>query len=36
MRLTYGLAKITLEAQEGIRVPDRRVTVRRDMSGRAR
>ena len=34
MGLTYGLAKSTQEAQEGIRVPDRRLMVRRDMSGR--
>jgi hypothetical protein len=35
MCLTYEPAKNTLEAQEGIRVSDRRLTVRRDMSGRA-
>jgi hypothetical protein len=35
MRLTYGLAKSTLEAQEGIRVSDRRLTAQRDMFGRA-
>ena len=34
MGLTYELAKSTQEAQEGIRVPDGRLTVRRDMSGR--
>jgi hypothetical protein len=35
MCLTYGLAKNTQEAQEGLRVSDRRLTVRLDMFGRA-
>jgi hypothetical protein len=35
MCLTYGLAKSTQETKEGIRVPDRWLTVRLDMFGRA-